>query len=432
MRLAMVGAGFTPDEADQLRRAMAAWKRKGNQIEKFGTRLIDGMISRGYPLEFAERCFEQIKGFSDYGFPESHAASFALLVYVSAWLKRHYPAAFGAALINSQPMGFYAPAQIVRDAQEHGVKVRPVDVNYSRWDCVLEERHAPGTGTKARRHEWIESFSREPKASAWGKDAPSFRLGMRLIKGLREDEANAICQAVDRYGSFTSIERLWRTSGVRIVTLRALARADAFGSMGLDRQAALWDIRRLRDDELPLFDGRRHDEHLAPGEYTGGSAETGGSGKSGGERDVLPPISQPRKVVQDYAAVGLSLKAHPISFIRLMLESRGAIEAVGLKDAKRYPQGMVVSVAGIVLVRQRPATASGIIFMTLEDETGISNLIIRPHIYERFRPAARHGVIILARGRVERQGEVIHILVDHVQSIEWPAEALPASSRDFH
>ena len=438
MRLAIVGAGFTPEEADQLRRAMAAWKRKGNQIEKFGTRLIDGMLSRGYPLEFAERCFEQIKGFSDYGFPESHAASFALLVYVSAWLKRHYPAAFAAALINSQPMGFYAPAQIVRDAQEHGVKVRPVDVNYSQWDCTLGERHAPGTGTppeKARRHEEIESFSREPKASAWGKDAPSLRLGMRLVKGLREDEANAISQAVDRYGSFTSIERLWRASGVRIVTLRALARADAFGSMGLDRQAALWEIRRLRDDELPLFDGKRDNVHLAPGEYTGGSAgygKSGDSGKSGGERDALPPIPQPRKVVQDYAAVGLSLKAHPISFIRLMLESRGAIEAAQLKDAKRYPQGMVVSVAGIVLVRQRPATASGIIFMTLEDETGISNLIIRPHIYERFRPAARHGVIILARGRVERQGEVIHILVDHVQSIEWPAEVLPASSRDFH
>ena len=436
MRLAIVGAGFTPEEADQLRRAMAAWKRKGNQIEKFGTRLIDGMLKRGYPLEFAERCFEQIKGFSDYGFPESHAASFALLVYVSAWLKRHYPAAFGAALINSQPMGFYAPAQIVRDAQEHGVKVRPVDVNYSQWDCTLGERKHEGTPPEqARRHEGAESFSREPKASAWGKDAPSLRLGMRLIKGLREDEANAISQAVDRYGSFTSIERLWRTSSVRIATLRALARADAFGSMGLDRQAALWEIRRLRDDELPLFDGKRDNVHLAPGEYTGGSAGGAGSGvtaNSGGERDVLPPISQPRKVVQDYAAVGLSLKAHPISFIRLMLESRGAIEAVQLKDAKRYPQGMVVSVAGIVLVRQRPATASGIIFMTLEDETGISNLIIRPHIYERFRPAARHGVIILARGRVERQGEVIHILVDHLERIEWPAEALQASSRDFH
>ncbi|MCH8211884.1 MAG: error-prone DNA polymerase, partial [Planctomycetes bacterium] len=436
MRLAIVGAGFTPEEADQLRRAMAAWKRKGNQIEKFGTRLIDGMLKRGYPLEFAERCFEQIKGFSDYGFPESHAASFALLVYVSAWLKRHYPAAFGAALINSQPMGFYAPAQIVRDAQEHGVKVRPVDVNYSQWDCTLGERKHEGTPPEqARRHEGGESSSREPKASAWGKDAPSLRLGMRLVKGLREDEANAISQAVDRYGSFTSIERLWRTSSVRIATLRALARADAFGSMGLDRQAALWEIRRLRDDELPLFDGKRDNVHLAPGEYTGGSAGGAGSGvtaKSGGERDVLPPISQPRKVVQDYAAVGLSLKAHPISFIRLMLESRGAIEAAQLKDAKRYPQGMVVSVAGIVLVRQRPATASGIIFMTLEDETGISNLIIRPHIYERFRPAARHGVIILARGRVERQGEVIHILVDHVQRIEWPAEALQASSRDFH
>ncbi len=392
MRLAMVGAGFTPDEADQLRRAMAAWKRKGNQIEQFGKRLIDGMLNRGYPLEFAQRCFEQIKGFSDYGFPESHAASFALLVYVSAWLKKHHPAAFAAALINSQPMGFYAPAQIVRDAQNHGVEVHAVDVNCSQWDCTLE-------------------------------DATTLRLGMRLIKGLREDDANAISQAVDRYGALTSIESLWRTSGVRIATLRALAKADAFASMGLDRQAALWESRKLRDEVLPLFDGKGDNLHLAPGEYTGGS---------GGECDALPPIPQPRKVVQDYAATGLSLKAHPISFIRSRLESRGAIEAGQLKDHKRYPQGAVVSVAGIVLVRQRPATASGIIFMTLEDETDIANLIIRPHIYDRFRPAARHGVIILARGKVERQGEVIHILVDHVQSIEWPAEALQTSSRDFH
>ncbi|MGR3344009.1 MAG: helix-hairpin-helix domain-containing protein, partial [Paracoccaceae bacterium] len=337
----------------------------------------------------------QIKGFSDYGFPESHAASFALLVYVSAWLKKHHPAAFAAALINSQPMGFYAPAQIVRDAQNHGVEIHPVDVNCSQWDCTLE-------------------------------DATTLRLGMRLIKGLREDDANAISQVVDRYGALTSIESLWRASGVRIATLRALAKADAFGSMRLDRQAALWESRKLRDEVLPLFDGKGDNLHLAPGEYTGGS------GNSGRERDALPPIPQPRKVVQDYAATGLSLKAHPISFIRSMLESRGAIEAGQLKDHKRYPQGAVVSVAGIVLVRQRPATASGIIFMTLEDETDIANLIIRPHIYDRFRPAARHGVIILARGKVERQGEVIHILVDHVQSIEWPAEALQTSSRDFH
>ena len=392
MRLAMVGAGFTPDEADQLRRAMAAWKRKGNQIEKFGKRLINGMLKRGYPLEFAQRCFEQIKGFSDYGFPESHAASFALLVYVSAWLKKHHPAAFAAALINSQPMGFYAPAQIVRDAQEHGVEVHAVDVNCSQWDCTLE-------------------------------DATSLCLGMRLIKGLSKDEANAISQAIDRYGAFSSIEALWRTSGVRIATIRALAKADAFASMGLDRQAALWESRKLRDEMLPLFDDKGDNPHLAPGEYTGGS---------GGERDALPPIPEPRKVVQDYAAIGLSLKAHPISFIRSMLESRGAIKARQLKDPKRFPQGKIVSVAGIVLVRQRPATASGIIFMTLEDETDIANLIIRPHIYDRFRPAARHGVIILARGKVERQGEVIHVLVNRLESLEWPVDALQTTSRDFH
>ncbi len=408
MRLAIVAAGFTPDEADQLRRAMAAWKRKGNQIEQFGRRLIAGMAERGYPREFAERCFEQIKGFSDYGFPESHAASFALLVYVSSWLKKYYPAAFAAALINSQPMGFYAPAQIVRDAREHDVQVLPVDVHFSAWDCVLEEPP-------------------EPSQHA-GNSSPAVRLGMRLIKGLREDEAQQIVQAVRRHGRFDTIERLWRASGVRVATLRRLAGADAFTSMGLDRQQALWEIRTLRDDPLPLFDR----DNAAEG--TKGPREKGILDPSVPQspRIVLPAIPEPRKVVQDYASIGLSLKAHPMSFLRATLNDQGVDTGRQINDEARSPHGRPVAVAGVVLVRQRPATASGIVFITIEDETGIANLIIRPQIYERYRPAARYGVVVLARGTVEREGEVVHVLVQSIHNVDWAADALAAKTRDFH
>lgn len=366
MKLAIVAAGFTADEADRLRRAMAAWKRKGDQINRFGRRLVEGMTSRGYPRDFADRCFEQIKGFSEYGFPESHAASFALLVYVSAWLKKHHPAAFAAALINSQPMGFYAPAQIVRDARDHGVDVRGIDVSFSRWDCTLEESE--------------------------------LRLGMRLVKGLREDEATAIAGAVQRYGPFSSIKALWRTSEVRLATLRLLASADAFGSMGMDRQSALWEIRALSDEELPLWEMHEGEEKERRGPTPAGTG--------------LPPIPEPKKVIQDYAATGLSLKAHPVAFIRPMLTSRGAVPAAQIGDERRSPHGTRVVVGGIVLVRQRPGTASGIVFMTIEDETGTANLILRPWVYQRFRPAARSGVVILARGRIERQDKVVHVLVD--------------------
>ncbi len=378
MKLAMVAAGFTPDEADQLRRSMAAWRRRGDQMERLGRRLMEGMIERGYAPEFARRCFEQIKGFSEYGFPESHAASFALLVYVSAWLKRWHPAAFAAALINSQPMGFYAPAQIVRDAREHGVEVRGVDAGRSAWDCTLEEA--------------------------------SLRLGMRLVRGLREEEAERIVEAVKRLGPFASIQDLRRASGVRVSTLRRLASADAFGSMGLDRQAALWEIAAIHDEEMPLFESA--------------------AGRSGEE--TLPRISEPRKVVGDYAAVGLSLRAHPVSFIRDRLAARGAVPAAEIRDASRWPHGALTGVGGIVLVRQRPGTAAGIVFMTIEDETGVANLIIRPHVYERYRRAARHGVVVLARGTVERQGDVVHVLVRSIESADGALAELAADSRDFH
>jgi error-prone DNA polymerase len=409
MRLAIVAAGFSPDEADQLRRAMAAWKRKGHEIERFGRRLIEGMVRRGYDRSFADRCFEQIKGFSEYGFPESHAASFALLVYVSAWLKKHHPAAFAAALINSQPMGFYAPAQIVRDAREHGVEVRPVDVNRSAWDCTLEEGGATALGGGG--------------AAGGGPAGPALRLGMRLVRSLREEEAKAVAEAVERHGPFRSIEGLWRGSGVRVAALRHLAAADAFGSMGLDRQRALWEIRALEKGTATFFG-------VEPDGRDGVAVEP--ALPDGAQIPGLPPIPDPRKVIQDYAALGLSLKAHPVSFLRGQLAARGALPAAMLADRAALPHGSRAAVAGIVLVRQRPGTASGIVFMTLEDETGVANLIVRPEIYRRDRRAASGGVVVLARGTVERQGDVVHVLAESLQSAEWAMAELAARSRDFH
>ena len=397
MSLAIVAAGFTPGEADALRRAMAAWKRKGDLIYRFGQRLIDGMTSRGYAREFAERCFEQIKGFSEYGFPESHAASFALLVYVSAWLKKHHPAAFAGALINSQPMGFYAPAQIVRDAREHGVEVRGVDVNVSQWDCTLESN------------------------SLGDENSPALRLGMRLVKGLREEYGRVIANAVHEAGPFRSIADLHRAANVPIVALRKLAAADAFQSMRLDRQAALWHVRALSDERLPMFEDIERSD--------GAGVEL----RNQVVADVkLPPVSPPRKVMNDYATLGLSLKAHPVSFIRERLAQRRVRSNSDLQDSVRWRQGKFIAVAGIVLVRQRPSTASGIVFMTIEDETGVANLIIRPHVYERYRRIAKHSVIIIARGRIERQGEVIHINVTRIEDAGEEMHELLARSRDFH
>jgi len=446
MRLAIVAGGFTPDEADQLRRAMAAWRRKGDKIARFGEKLIAGMLERGYPREFAERCFEQIRGFSEYGFPESHAASFAILVYVSAWLKRYHPAAFAAALINSQPMGFYLPAQIVRDAREHGVEVRPVDVNWSGWDCRLEEgteglgpsasEGVREEGMEARRHEGTEDGKENRDGEnreqldcgpgAWGVRGPALRLGMRLVKGLREDDAEKIERAVERDGPFESIEALWRASGASVGGLRCLARADAFRSMGLDRRAALWAIRPLRDQRLPLFE-------MAEG--TEGQGDRGTKGRDEGVEDevVRLPVAGPSwQVDQDYAFMGLSLKAHPISFIRDQLDRLRVTPNAELRSATQWPQGRRVAVAGVVLCRQRPSTASGVVFITLEDETGIANLVIWSNTFERYRRVARLATGILARGRVERQGEVVHVHVDTLESLDERLGALGKTSRDFH
>ncbi|MBL0928367.1 MAG: error-prone DNA polymerase [Phycisphaerales bacterium] len=384
MSIAVEAAGFTPGEADELRRAIGAWKTRGNKLALFGERILEGMVRRGYPREFAAACFEQIKGFSGYGFPESHAASFALLVYASAWLKRHHPAAFAAALLNSQPMGFYQPAQIVRDAREHGVEVRPIDVNHSRWDCTLEP--TPG--------------------------GPAVRLGMRLIGGLPQGEAERVSEAVRAHGPFRGVRALWRSSGVRAATLRRLAAGDAFGSMGLSRQAALWAVRPLSDEPLPLFDVAAADA-------------------ASHEPDYLPTPTPFSQVEQDYAATGLSLRPHPMSFVREELEARGVARNGALADAAAMPAGRRVSVAGLVLVRQRPGTASGVLFMTIEDETGVANLVVWPRVYERYRAVVRHSGAVLCTGTVQRGGAVVHVVARSFRSLSI-GEATPVRSRAFH
>ena len=437
MRLAIDCAGFTPEEADQLRRAIAAWKSKRKVIYAFGCKLVEGMLAHGLDRGFAERCFEQIKGFSEYGFPESHAASFALIVYASAWLKCHHPAAFAAALLNSQPMGFYAPAQIVRDAREHGVEVRPVDVNDSGWDCSLEPGRAtdgppprPGPTGAARRGS--------------SRGGPAMRLGMRLVRGLSEREGRAIAAAVGAAGPFDSIAALWRAvrrdgaGGVGAATLRRLAAADAFGSMGLGRREALWRVRALRDERLPLFEmaegdgGKRRPSAAAPGGEASARTNEPRRGPRRVEPAALPILSLERSVLQDYATTGLSLKRHPMSFLRRKLRAMGAAPCGELREARVWPDGRGVGVAGVVLVRQRPSTASGVVFMTIEDETGAANLIFRPRVFDRFRRAARHGMSLLVRGRVERQGEVVHVSVRTVIDLTAELDGLSRTSRDFH
>jgi len=374
MRLAVVAAGFTPGEADQLRRAMGGWRRPG-VIEQFGKKLIDGMLARGLSPDFAERVFKQIQGFGEYGFPESHAASFALLAYVSAWLKHHYPAAFCAALINSQPMGFYAPAQLVRDAREHGIEVRPADVNHSGWDCTLERN--------------------------------AVRLGLRMISGLHQSQAEQI-EAARAGGPFRSMEDLARRAGLSQSVLTRLAAADAFGSLELNRRQSLWQA--LSHDkgkqDRPLIDGLEIEEPPA----------------------VLPGMSGQEEVFADYQTAGLSLKAHPVSFFRAELDKLGIVPAAELANLR---SGRFVRVAGLVLVRQRPSTARGITFVTLEDETGVANLIVRMDVWERFYQVARGASSMIAHGRLQHQDQVIHVLVTRLENMAGRLGEMRSQSRDF-
>ncbi len=384
MRIAIVAAGFSPAEADALRRAMATFRRMGT-IHTFRRKMIGGMVARGYARDFAERCFKQIEGFGEYGFPESHAASFALLVYVSAWLKCHYPAAFAAALLNSQPMGFYAPAQIVRDARDHGVEVRTVDVNHSLWDCTLEDSSC---------------------ASEAATD-PALRLGFRQIKGFSGAQAAALVAAREAGNArpFSDPEDLWRRSGLDTAALETLARADTFGSAGLTRRPALWAVRRLGPKPLPLF------AELAEG---------------AGEPEVrLPEMAPGEEVSYDYGMLRLSLKHHPLALLREGLAHDGVVPAARL--ATMAP-GSRVTVAGLAITRQRPGTASGVIFITLEDETGIANLIVWPKMFERYRRETLNARLLCVTGELQREGLVIHLIAHRMRDLSDRLRALAGTA----
>jgi len=375
MKIAIIAGGFTPSEADQLRRAMATFRHTGT-IHTFEEKLINGMVANGYDADFAERCFNQIKGFGDYGFPESHAASFALLVYVSSWLKKHYPDVFAAAILNSQPMGFYAPAQLVRDAREHGVEIRPADVNFSDWDNTLEEN---GNGYRA------------------------LRLGFRQIKGFRENDAVALTDARD--GPYRDPADIQHRAGLSDAALERLAKADAYGSMKLGRREALWAVRALPPAPLPLFgDGEhRHDPDVS-----------------------LPSMAIGEEVTHDYATLRLSLKTHPLALLR---EELAAAHVTPNERLIRTKDGTRVTVAGIALVRQRPGTASGVIFITLEDETGVANLVVWPKTFEKYRRVVMGARLIRVTGKLQREGIVTHVIADRLEDMTHRLHAL--SGPDF-
>jgi error-prone DNA polymerase len=405
MKIAIVAGGFTPGEADKLRRAMATFKRTGT-IGTFKAKMIEGMVARNYPRDFAERCFSQIEGFGEYGFPESHAASFALLVYASAWLKCRYPDVFAAALLNAQPMGFYAPAQIVRDLREHGVDVRPVDINHSDWDATLE----PGPRAAERVHALHRVMADDIRTTH------ALRLGFRKIKGLSEDEHGKII--VQKRGTgYASVRDLWLRTGLPPRIIERLADADAFGSLGLTRRQALWAAKALgrvgdKDDDLPLFrpaahsQGGREQTACAALNLPDGNAGTATAHPH--EPDVeLPPMPPGEEVVNDYRFLELSLRAHPASFLRADLARRGIIRN---EELRVRASGARVTVSGLVTIRQRPGSANGVIFMTIEDETAVANIIVWPKTFERFRPVILGARYIAASGEVQQESGVIHVV----------------------
>jgi error-prone DNA polymerase len=376
MKLVVVAAGFTPGESDQLRRAMGAWRRSG-LIDQFEGKLIKGMLANGYTEEFARSVFKQIEGFGSYGFPESHAVSFALLAYVSAWIKCHHPAVFLASLLNSQPMGFYAPAQLVADARSHGIEVRPVDVNRSDWDSTLERRQEDG--------------------------ALAVRLGWSLVKGLSESAAEALVRE-RQAGPFTSYTDFVRRTGLSSAVLSRLAAADAFRSLGLTRRPALWQSLAPTGRE-PLF------AHL-PDEPP----------------PALPLLSPTQEVVHDYISHGLSLRGHPFESLRPSLKAQHVVPASALRTLE---PNRCYRVAGLVLLRQRPATAKGVTFMTLEDETGPVNLIVWRHVWQRYHRVARQAQALIATGLLQRQEGVIHLVVRALKDMSAAVANLGQASRDF-
>ncbi len=393
MKIAIEAAEFSPAEANELRKAMATFRSRGT-IELLQEKMVGRMMRRGYDEDFARRCFDQIKGFGEYGFPESHAASFAQLVYVSSWLKCHYPDAFCAALLNSQPMGFYAPAQLVRDAKDHGVEVRPPDVNYSQWNSTLE----PLTGYHLPSSSGQENSN---PTDATGRYA--LRLGLRQITGFREDAAVRLIAARD--APFRDLKELQERAGLTAPHVRRLAEADALRSMFLDRRQALWDAKALRDaPDLPLFQEARDEGVEAP--------------------VALPEMPVSEQVVADYQTLRLSLKKHPMAFLRRSLAGQGYTDCGQLKHMRGWQK---VSMAGLVLIRQRPGSAKGVCFITIEDEHGVANLVIWPKVMEAYRKIIMQSRLIVIHGYVQRDVDVIHVVAER---LEDRSDALLALSAD--
>lgn len=378
MQLAMKAAGFSAGEADQLRRAMAAWKRKGG-LEIFERRLLDGMRARGYDEAFAQRIFKQIRGFGEYGFPESHSTSFAQLAYVSAWLKCHEPAAFTAALLNSQPMGFYAPAQLVQDARRHGVEVRTVDVQVSDWDCTLEK-------------------------AADGR--PALRLGLRLVKGLSEAAGRRVAQARATGGPFRSVQSLAERAGLDRRALNALAAAGALAEVAGNRHQAVWAVTGVQEAP-PLFAGEELTEAPA----------------------LLRAPSEAQDIVADYRHLGLTLGRHPLALLRERLQRERILSAAELRE---LPGGLWVKAAGLVVTRQRPGTASGVTFVTIEDESGSVNLIVWRDIAERQRKPLLAARLLQVNGVLQRHGEVMHVVAQRLIDRSRLIGTLTARARNFH
>lgn len=377
MEIAIVAAGFTPAEADGLRRSMATFKAKG-KVSDWEKKLVAGMMAKGYEETFARRVFRQLEGFGSYGFPESHAASFALLVYVSSYIKCYYPDVFAAALLNSMPMGFYQPAQIVIDARKHGVEVRPVDINYSSWDNTLEEKSG-------------KYFA--------------LRLGFRQIKGLPAEDMALLLSA--RKNGFRYVHALL-DAGVSMFALEKLADADAFRSLGLDRRQALWEVSSLSDSPKGMFEGQPSQS----------SAE--------GQLE-LPLLTNPEHVVEDYATTGLSLKAHPVSFVRKKLHEMRVVPTAQLP---KMNNGDIVAVAGLITVRQRPGTAKGVIFVTIEDETGFANLVVWGKVFETYRRDIVQARLLMVQGKVQIEGEVIHVIANSCYNLSHLLQNMTDTDKD--
>jgi error-prone DNA polymerase len=382
MQIAMIGARFTEAEADGLRKAMATFRHNGT-IQNYRHRFIEGMVENDYPRDFAERCFRQIEGFGEYGFPESHASSFALLVYASSWIKYYFPDVFACALLNSQPMGFYAPGQIVRDAREHGIAVLPPDINISHWDNTLEPLPITDALKKSERRLGIEEAL--PALYA-------LRLGFRQIEGAKQEE---MAELVKRRGDgYRDVSDLWRRGRVSRRQIEVLARADAFGSLSLSRRDVLWAAKKLRDDRLPLLD-----------DVSGIDQEQG---------VTLPTAPLGEQVVDDYVSLRMSLRKHPLALLRPRLD-RGKVTLAS--ELATAPLDKTISVCGLVLVRQRPGTASGVIFATLEDETGIANIVIWPRVFEKHRRIVMTSRLLLVKGKLQREKEVIHLVADRLHDL---------------